>query len=150
MYSWKRSSGMTQKHVFAFTAPPRIRVSEASHREKQWWQTSLASLLDTQHASGSAEYTSSPLRIRTVARRPLPFPGLTNRFSFGGIVGFTRFFPAAWTEQCLHPQRQRRRRCVMTSPVVAHVVHPRDSYEKIWTKFKIFCLPGHYQWYNDI
>lgn len=59
-----------------------------SHRVKQWWQTSLARLLDTQHASGSAKYTSSPLSILAVARRPLPFPGLTKRSSFGAIVGY--------------------------------------------------------------
>lgn len=59
-----------------------------SHRVKQRWQTSRASLLDTQHASGSAEYTSCPLLIPAVARRPLPFPGLSKRSSFAAMVGF--------------------------------------------------------------
>ncbi|TNN60799.1 hypothetical protein EYF80_028969 [Liparis tanakae] len=66
-----------------------------SHREKQWWQTSADTLLDTTQASGAAQYTSSPLWTRTAARRPLPFPGLTKRSSFGAIFGFPGFFPPA-------------------------------------------------------
>ncbi|KAK5873797.1 hypothetical protein PBY51_018803 [Eleginops maclovinus] len=63
-------------------------VSLRTHREKQWWQTCLDSLLDTQQASGSAEYTSSPVFILAAARRPFPFPGLTKRSSFGAISEF--------------------------------------------------------------
>ena len=74
-----------------------------SYRVKQWWHTALAYLLDTQQASGSAEVTSSPLLIRVVARRPLPFPGLTKR-SIGAITAS----PSTWSYQCLLPYQALR------------------------------------------
>lgn len=76
-------------YLYIYTKKKKLKKEDRlSHRVKQWWQTSLARLLDTQHASGSAKYTSSPLSILAVARRPLPFPGLTKRSSFAAIVGF--------------------------------------------------------------
>lgn len=80
-----KSTAYTGQRSVLFKKKKEDRLS---HRVKQWWQTSLARLLDTQHASGSAKYTSSPLSILAVARRPLPFPGLTKRSSFGAIVGY--------------------------------------------------------------
>lgn len=85
----------TTNHPAAFPFHKRLFAhwqsehTRSSYRVKQWWQTSLASLLDTQQASGSAEITSSPLRILPVARRPLPFPGLTKRSRIGAIIDFS-------------------------------------------------------------
>ena len=93
-----------------------------SYRVKQWWQTSLASLLDTQQASGSAEYTSSPLRILAVARTPLPFPGLTKRSSFVAIVGFLP--PREPNDVYI---RNRRTGCVLTSHTRVHIMNSRFS-----------------------
>lgn len=62
------------------------RMRRESDRVKQWWQTSLARLVDTQLASGSALSSSSPRRMLAVARSPLPLPGLTKRSSLGAIA----------------------------------------------------------------
>lgn len=58
---------------------------EEADRVKQWWQTSLARLADTQLASGSALSSSSPRRMLAVARSPLPFPGLAKRSILSAI-----------------------------------------------------------------
>lgn len=116
-----RTSVVSMKQA-ASSSTDRQDLDLRSYRVKQWWQTSLDSFLDTQLASGSAEYTSSPLLILAVARTPLPFPGLTNRCSFGAIVGFLP--PREPNDVYI---RNRRTGSVMTSHTRLHMMNSRFS-----------------------